>query len=487
MKLRELAFAVRSGELSVVDHIEEVLKRLAGDRCNAVVLLLAEQAREQARVLADELAGGRWRGPLHGVAVAVKDLIDVAGVPTGCGSNVRRHAPVAAADAPVVARLRAAGAVVVAKTHTHEFAYGPTGDIAAQGPARNPHDPTRITGGSSSGSAAVVATGCVPFALGTDTGCSVRTPAALCGVLGLKPGLGRLSTEGVFPLSETCDHVGLLAADTHTAAVAYDILARPDATGGGIQHPGITGAVIGLPTDPYWRAADPVIATAVRTAADHLADAGARITEVSTPGIEELAATYRRIVGAEAYATHAADLATRREDYQPLTAQRLLAAGNQSAHDYVDAQRARRRLAARLRTHLAGVDVLLTATTPIRATPVGAEETTVDGRPVQVRVALLSLTLPFNLTGWPAVSLPMPPSDGGLPAGVQLAGIRFEERALLRVAAALETRQETRQETRPETRQKTRHETGRETRPETRHETGQETRPETRQGTRPGT
>ena len=139
--------------------------------------------------------------------VAVKDLIDVAGMPTRCGSAVLAEAPPARADAEVVARLRAAGAAIVAKTHTHEFAYGPTGDVAAEGPCRNPHDPQRITGGSSSGSAAVVAAGLVPLAVGTDTGCSVRTPAALCGVVGLKPARGALPTTGVFPLSDTLDHI----------------------------------------------------------------------------------------------------------------------------------------------------------------------------------------------------------------------------------------------------------------------------------------
>jgi Asp-tRNA(Asn)/Glu-tRNA(Gln) amidotransferase A subunit family amidase len=429
----ELAMAIRSGELSPVDHVDDVLKRLDGDACNAVVLLLADQARRAARERADELARGHWRGPLHGIAVAVKDMIDVAGAPTRCGSAVRRDVPPARADAVIVARLRAAGAVIVAKTHTHEFAYGPTGDVAAEGPARNPHDPTRITGGSSSGSAAVVATGHLPLALGTDTGCSVRTPAALCGVVGLKPAYGRLGTDGIFPLSETCDHAGLLACDTHTAAVSYDLLSGPDATGGGIQEPGVRGVVVGVPTDPYWRAVDPVIAEAVGAAARRLADAGAEVVEVETPGIDELAATYRRIVGAEAYTTHAAALATRREDFQPITAERLLASRDQSATDYVQAQRTRRRLAAELRRRLAAIDVLLTPTTPIRATPIGAAEA--DG--VQVRPALLSLTLPFNLTGWPAVSVPVPPGDGGLPAGVQLVGVRFEERAVLRVAGGV--------------------------------------------------
>jgi len=437
--LRELAMAIRSGELSPVEHVDDVLRRLEGDTCNAVAQLLAEDALRAAEELAEELAAGNWRGPLHGVAIAVKDMFDVQGAPTRCGSNVLRDARPAAEDAAAVARLRAAGAIVVAKTHLHEFAYGPTGDVSAQGPARNPHDRGRITGGSSSGSAAVVAAGHVPLALGTDTGCSVRTPAALCGVVGLKPGYRRLSTAGVFPLSESCDHVGLLAADVHAVGVGYDLLARADGTGGGIRQPGVRGVTVGVPTDGYWRAHDPVIAAALAAAARALADRGANVVEVPTPGVDELAACYRRIVGAEAYATHAEWLASRPHDYQPITAERLLASRDQPAVDYVDAQRTRHRLAAELRAALGsvdvqgGVDVLLTPTTPIRATPIGQAE--VDG--VQVRPALLSLTLPFNLTGWPAVSVPMRPVDGGLPVGVQLVGVRVEERDVLRVAAEL--------------------------------------------------
>jgi aspartyl-tRNA(Asn)/glutamyl-tRNA(Gln) amidotransferase subunit A len=178
--------ALRSRELSAVEHVTDALDRLAADPYNTVITL-DDRALERAAALDAELAAGRWRGPLHGVAVGVKDLIDVAGLPTRCGSLVFADAPPAAADAPVVARLLEAGAVVVAKLHTHEFAYGPTGDVAATGPARNPHDPSRITGGSSSGSAAAVAAGHLALALGTDTGASVRTPAALCGVVGLKP------------------------------------------------------------------------------------------------------------------------------------------------------------------------------------------------------------------------------------------------------------------------------------------------------------
>jgi aspartyl-tRNA(Asn)/glutamyl-tRNA(Gln) amidotransferase subunit A len=437
LSLRELGMAIRSGELSPVEHIQTVLDGLAADTHNAVITLDAGGALASARELEAELARGAWRGPLHGVAVGVKDLFDVAGLPTKAGSLVLADAPPATEDAPVVARLREAGAVVVAKLHTHEFAYGPTGDIAATGPARNPHDPTRITGGSSSGSAAAVAAGYLPLALGTDTGASVRTPAALCGVVGLKPSFGALSTDGVFPLAETCDHVGVLASDVHTASVAWDVLSRSDGTGGGIQAPGVAGVRVGILTDDYWQALDPAITDAVQRAVQRLRTLGATVTELRTPMIDELASTYPEIVGAEGYATHAAWLAERPADYQQFTRERLLGYHEQSSRTYVDALRTRRRLVAALHATVADVDVLVLPTTRQRATPIGAEKTEIGGVTVPVRPGLLALTLPFNLTGWPAVSVPGEVTDGGLPAGVQVVGVRFEERGVLRVASAL--------------------------------------------------
>lgn len=382
-----------------------------------------------------ESGDAQHAGVLSGWAVAVKDLIDVAGLPTRCGSAVLADAAPAQHDADVVARLRAAGAVVVAKTHTHEFAYGPTGDVAAEGPCRNPHDPRRITGGSSSGSAAAVAAGLVPLAVGTDTGCSTRTPAALCGVVGLKPAHGALPTTGVFPLSETLDHIGLLGADINTVAVAFSALTRhridPAAP--------VEGTVVGRPTGSYWRVHDPEITAAVDRAAATLAAAGAVLRDVELPGIEEFAATYYVIVGAEAYATHARWLSQRLGDYQPATASRLQAAARHTAADYVSAQRTRRRLATELTGRLttAGIDLLLLPTTPLRATPIGAEQVQAsDGAQVAVRPALLSLALPFNLLGWPAVSVPAP-GVTGLPVGIQIAAVQGGEQAVLAAGARI--------------------------------------------------
>jgi Asp-tRNA(Asn)/Glu-tRNA(Gln) amidotransferase A subunit family amidase len=386
-----------------------------------------------ARERAEELARHEWRGPLHGVAVGVKDLFDVVGLPTRAGSDVLPDTP-ATTEGPVVRRLREAGAVIVAKLATHEFAYGPTGDVSALGPVRNPHDPALITGGSSSGSAAAVAAGYLPLALGTDTGASVRTPAALCGVVGLKPALGSLSTEGVFPLAETLDTVGVLAADTHSASVAWDVLSRPDGTGGGIQPPGIAGTHVGVLVDDYWRSFDPVATAAQADAVRRLEKAGAEVFEVRTPFVADALEVFTEIVSAEAYATHREWLGTRRADYQPRTAERLDTGADRPAHAYVDAQRARRRLTAAFAAATADMDVLLAPTTRLRATLIG-ERLTPDGHPVQG--SLLALTCPFNLTGWPAVSVPAPVPAGERPAGVQVVGRRLEERGVLRVAGVI--------------------------------------------------
>ncbi len=429
-----LAAAFRAGDLSPAEHVADVLDRLAADPYNTVITLDAERAIDRARHLTQESAAGHWRGPLHGIAVGVKDLIDVAGLPTRCGSNVLADAAPAGQDAPVVAALRSAGVVVVAKTHTQEFAHGPTGDVAATGPARNPHDPARITGGSSSGSAAAVAAGHLPLALGTDTGCSVRTPAALCGVVGLKPGFGRLSTAGVFPLAESLDHVGLLTADAAGATAAWAVLAGAADDPVDPVDPGALR--VGVLVDDYWQPADPAIAPWVNTAVRTLERSGARVVEVRTPMISALVETYPVIVGNEAYATHARWLAERGEDYQPLIRERLMGFADRPAREYIGALRARRRLVPEFRSAVGDVDVLVLATTRLRATPIGVPSVPVGDVDVPVRPALLALNSPFNLAGWPAVSVPAPVS--GLPIGIQIVGVRLDERGVLDVAAALE-------------------------------------------------
>ncbi|MHA6797702.1 amidase (plasmid) [Pseudonocardia bannensis] len=424
------------GTLTPVDHIQRVLARLRQDPHNAVVALDEERALRDATELEAELRRRGPRSALHGVAVGVKDLIDVAGLPTRAGSAVLADAAPARTDAAVVARLRRAGAIVVGKLHTHEFGHGPTGDVAVSGPARNPHDLTRITGGSSSGPAAAVAAGHLPLAIGTDTGGSVRIPAALCGVVGLKPAWAALPRRGVFPLAPSLDHVGLIAADLYTALAGWEVIAvgaRQDPV-----HPP-RQIRVGVPQHEYWSLLDAPVAAAAARAAHALDTAGVQVVPVDTPQIYQLAAVYMSILGSEAYAVHAAALAERAEDFQPATQAGLRSYADHPRRDYLAAKRAARQLSAGLGAHLADIDALLTPTTRTRATPLAQPFVTIGTERTTVAAALLELTLPFNLTGWPALSLPAP--GIGLPIGLQLVATGTagsDERTLFHLARIIQ-------------------------------------------------
>ena len=438
MRLAPLAAALRSGALTPEDHVEDVLARLddlaGGPWANLVAARDDERARRDAAAAAAELRAGRWRGPLHGVAVAVKDNVDVAGMPTRLGSRASPPGP-AARDAAVVARLRGAGAVVVAKAHLHELAYGSTGTVNAAGPARHPHDPARITGGSSSGPAALVALGTLALAVGTDTGCSVRAPAALCGVVGLMPGLGVLPTDGVVPLSTTLDHVGLLAADAQGADLAHRALVASAPSSPGHHRGGVRGLRVGLPRGERFAVHDPAVEAAVASCAGALREAGATVVEVEVPALSALAAAYPVVVGAEAHATHAETLERDPDAFQEPTARRLRQQATRSAHEYLRALRqvlsARAQALHELR-EVHALDHLVLATTPVRATRPGVEQ--VAGE--DVAAALLRLCVPFSALGVPAVSVPAP-GVVGLPAGLQVVGVRADEGGVLSLARAV--------------------------------------------------
>lgn len=416
-----IASALARRELTSVGHIRRVLAELdalAGTPWeNLVAARLDDAALESAARADTQLEAGNWIGPLHGVAVAVKDNIDVAGVPTRCGSNVLADAPAAAEDARIVAQLREAGAIIVAKTHLHEFAYGPTGLVNAAGPAAHPRDPGLITGGSSSGSAALVAKGIVPLALGTDTGCSVRTPAALCGVVGFKPSFGALPVDGVFPLATTFDHVGLLAADVLDAGLAWGAV-----PGIAHIHTPVAGLHVGRLRGANWdldnAAVDVGVSAAVDAACRALADAGAVVVDVELPETARLLAAYPVITGSEAYETHQRWFEADPSRYQKPTAALLSAQRDRPAVEYLRAlrsvQRLRRTVLTRLRRE-EKLDALITATTPLRSAPL-------TGDPSALRTPLLRMCIPFSVLGIPAISVPAPGVDGA-PIGLQVAGL----------------------------------------------------------------
>ncbi|MBI2941316.1 MAG: aspartyl/glutamyl-tRNA amidotransferase subunit A [Chloroflexi bacterium] len=442
--IAELAAAFRTGKTSPVAVTAAALDRLhrLQPTLNAYITVLDNEALATARRAEDELRGGNDRGPLHGVPFSLKDLFATRGVRTTCGSNVLADW-VPDADATVVGRLRAAGAVLLGKANMHEFAYGPTNAVSAFGPVRNPWDPGRITGGSSGGSGAGLAAGIEHGSLGSDTGGSVRMPAAYCGIVGLKPTYGRVSRAGVAPLSWAMDHVGPMARSVGDVALIMGVIAghdprdptssrRPVPPFGPSPSPTedrpLTGVRLGIPCEHFWEGAEPEVLASVRRATETLADLGATLVEATLPHIGLSQAAGSIIIGAEAHSYHEAWLRTRPQDYQAPTRCRLEAAGLTLAIDYVRAQRVRALLCREAEQAFTDVDLLVTPTMPCVA-PSFAEA---DAR------EHIRYTIPFNLLGLPALSLPCGFGADGMPVGLQIAGRPFDEATVIRVGHAYE-------------------------------------------------
>ncbi|HEY7595853.1 MAG TPA: amidase [Actinophytocola sp.] len=418
-----LAADLRTGRRSAADLVEHALAEAARSTLNAFVTVDEPGARAAAHRAADELAAGVDRGPLHGIPVAVKDLVDTAGLRTTMGS---RHFAdrVPDRDAECVRRLREAGAVVVGKTVTHEFAYGPTGDKSAHGPAHNPYRPDAMSGGSSAGSAVAVAAGIVPLAVGTDTGGSVRIPAAACGVTGLRPTYGAVPVDGVFPLSPTLDSVGPLARTIDDCRLMWRVLAGREAPEASTRP-----VRIGWVEPEAFHPADEAVTAAARKL---VPDA----ETVEVPDARVLLADYRLIQSAEAYEIHAERVARAPELFGDELVARLRVAEQVRGWEYVRALEHRRRAVATVETLFDGQDVLALPTLPITAPPIGARRTSAGGREVDVRAALLSQTSPWSVLGLPALSVPAGLVDG-MPAGLQLVANPGGEELLFVVAERL--------------------------------------------------
>jgi aspartyl-tRNA(Asn)/glutamyl-tRNA(Gln) amidotransferase subunit A len=446
----DLARLIASKEVSPVAVVRAHLDRIAAldGGLRSFITVCADAALDAARAAEADVAAGRPLGPLHGVPIALKDLFDTAGVRTTGGSKILADR-VPAEDATVVRRLRAAGAIVLGKLNMHEFAYGPEGRNVHYGDARNPWDAAeaRIAGGSSSGSGVAVAAGLAPAALGSDTGGSVRIPASLCGITGLKPTYGRVSRAGVLPLAWSMDHVGPMTRSALDAALllramaGYDpgdpttsVLPVPDYTAA------LTGSVkglrIGLLRSFFLDASSPEVREAVERAAKALEELGARVDEVKLDQVANVAAASMAIVASEALAYHAEWVRTRPGDYQPDVLERLRAGAFVSGVHYVRGQQVRVLVRAEVDEALAKRDVLLAPATPIVATRIGETETALGDGTTDVRSALIRLTRPFNLSGHPACALPCGFTAGGLPIGMQVVGRPFDEATVLRVADA---------------------------------------------------
>jgi len=434
----EFARALRARRISASEMVDECLTRIAADngRLNAFILVTADQARREAAQADQELAAGRDRGLLHGVPYSVKDLFDVAGMPTTAASRVREGHR-AATDAPAIAAMRAAGAVLVGKTNLHEFAFGTTNEESAFGPARHPLDPSRSPGGSSGGSAVSVAAGMALVTLGTDTGGSIRIPAAACGLVGLKPGFGEIPTEGVVPLSRTLDHVGPLAPSVADAWAVHQALSGA-AVDGALDAVALGGMRIAVPRRYFCELLDAEVASRFDAALTALAGAGAVIADSEVPHASLIAPIYLHVVFAEAAAYHAATLDAMPDRYTAPVRIRLETARYVLAEDYLRALEGRELLRREVDRALEDVAALALPSLPIPAPPIGATTVDVGGRPEPVRNVMLRLTQLFNLTGHPAVSLPCGRTKNDLPVGLQLVGRRGQTQELMALALAVE-------------------------------------------------
>ena len=449
MTILEAAQALRQRSVSSVELTEAALKSIAAlnPKLNAMLTVLEESAREEARAADQELARGVDHGPLHGIPVAVKDVFETRGVRTTCGSAIfKNHVP--ERDAAVVEKLRAAGAVLAGKTGMHELAYGITSDNPHFGTIRNPWDVDRIPGGSSGGSGAAVSAGMVFAAMGSDTGGSIRIPAAFCGTVGLKPTTGRVSRYGVMPLDFSLDHMGPLTRSVRDAAVTLQAIAGFDSRDETssqervppyLPEPGcsIRELRIGLPQNFYFERLDPDVNAAVQRMAALAESLGGHMIPVRVPDIEALNAVSRVILLAEASALMEKYIGNRDQfgsDVLALFDQgRLL-----PATDYVNAQRLRRMMQREFAGLWKSVDCLFTPTTPMAAPRIGEKTVRLGDSVEDVRLAATRLVRGVNVLGLPAISIPCGRDSRGLPVGLQIIGRPFDEALILRVAAALE-------------------------------------------------
>ncbi len=434
--LKETRAGLLRGDLSSEELVRAHLDR--AEACSALgmfITVCGDEAIAEARRADESLARGESLGVLHGVPITAKDIVHSKGVRTTSGSKIFADF-VPTADAPCLASLRRAGAILLGKTNLHELAYGISNVNPHYGPAKNPWDPERITGGSSGGSAASLAVGVGLGSIGTDTGGSIRIPSALCGTVGLKPTYGRVSREGVTPLSWSLDHVGPMARTVEDAAVLYDVLAEAD-TASGLRAP-TRGLRIGVHERYFFENIEPEVEASVRSALGELESLGMELVPIDVPEVEIQADCRNIIAFAEASSFHEENIRRRPEDYGEGPRELLRFGLTIPATDYLAALRARRRIVRAFRKAFRGIDVLAVPATAAAAPRI--EDDVLDNGE-ELRTGLLRLAGPFNTTGFPALSLPCGFTEDGRPIGLQLSASPNQESRLLHVAYAYEQSQ----------------------------------------------
>ncbi len=450
LTITHLSGLIRRRKLSPVELTLDLLARIErlDVRLNSYITIASDLALAQARRAEKEIARGDWRGPLHGIPICLKDLFHTRGVRTTAGSRILRNF-VPAENADVVDRLFEAGAILLGKTNLHEFAYGATNINPHYGSVLNPWANARMSGGSSGGSAAAVVAGLAVASLGTDTGGSIRIPAAACGCVGLKPTHGRVSLSGVIPLAPSLDHVGPICRSVEDAALMLEVIADGSPEGPvrrrkvgerfatGLRK-GLRGLRLGVPRQYFFDHLQREVRRNTLEAIALMEQAGAEVRQVDLKWLGETARLASEITVAEALVYHAKWLGKKSADYGPDVRIRLKEGMETSALTYLQAQEARRAYAQEFDKALHSVDVLVVPTLPVAAPRITDTEVDAGRQKENVRMALLRLTRPGNLTGLPAITLPNGFTADHLPTGLQLIGRRFDERTLLQAAHAYE-------------------------------------------------
>lgn len=436
MTLRSIAEAaeqIRQQKISPVELARECLERIErlNPTLNAFITVTAESAVAEAQKAEQKIQSGNWRGPLHGIPIGLKDLIDTAGLRTTAASGVFGDR-IPSEDADVVKKLKAAGAVFVGKQNLQEFAYGSSSLISHFGPVRNPVNPEFIAGGSSSGSAAAVASGMCYAAIGTDTAGSIREPASICGVVGLKPSYGLVSTRGIIPLSQSLDHAGPITRSVEDAAIVLDAVAENRESYLQDLKTGIRDFVIGIPRKYFYDDLDPEVGGAVENALAYLAKNAKSVREV-----ECLIEHDRTLFNAESSAYHRDKIASSANLYDPETLRRLQSGEGVSDSQYQNAVSHLQETRKKIGEMFSDVDLLITPAMPV-LTPRIAELSNDVSKLRPTEILLLRNTRPVNAWGLPAISIPCGTDSRGLPIGMQIIGPPRGEQKVLRAAFAFE-------------------------------------------------
>ncbi len=450
MTIAELSPQIQKGEISPVELVRHTLDRITAlqPTLNAYITVTAEWALQQAQLEEQEIRAGRYRSRLHGIPFAAKDLLYTKGIRTTAGSKILSDF-VPEYDAAVIERLYEAGAILIGKAGLHEWAYGITSNNPHFGTIRNPWDTERIPGGSSGGSAVAVAADMCHFSIGSDTGGSIRIPAALCGVPGLKPTFGRVSRHGCFPLGFSLDHLGPFGRCVADTAIVYQTIAGPDSRDDSTVDRSVDAAVflpdarlngkkIGVPRNFYFEKLHPDVEAATRKALSVFEQLGASLVDIKVPNIDEYNAIARVILLAEASSVHARRMQERRQDFGDDVRSLFDQGRFILATDYLNAQRRRRHLTEEFRDLLTQVDVIAAPAVPVPAPKIGQKTMLVGSEEQEVRLAVTRTARALNLTGLPLLTLPCGFSSEGLPIGLQLVGAAFDEKQLLEIGHAYE-------------------------------------------------